>query len=125
MAELKEGFDLATLIIPQHRFTLFTVSSTPPTMYAGELAQQAPKCSCWQLSGEELCMEQLMSAYTLLSAKQRQRKVDWWGAGSAGGHRARHARGWGGDGHREGGQGERAWELAVAVEVLSAWGADG
>lgn len=31
MAELKEGFDLATLIIPQHSFTLFIIGSTPPT----------------------------------------------------------------------------------------------
>jgi len=72
-------------------------------MYAGRLAQQDLQCSCWQLSGEELCMERLMSACTLLSAKQRQPKVDWWDAGSARGHRARGARGWGGDGHREGG----------------------
>lgn len=70
-------------------------------------------------------MEWLMSAYTSLSAKRRPPKVDWWGAGSAGGHGARGARGWGGDGHREDGRGERAWESAIAVEMLSAWEADG
>lgn len=31
-------------------------------------------------------MEWLMFPYTLLCAKQRQPSVDWWGAGSAGGH---------------------------------------
>lgn len=62
MAELKEGFDLAALVIPQHRFTLFIVCSTPPMTCAGEPAQQALRCFCWQLSGEDLC---LMSASVL------------------------------------------------------------